>query len=90
MMNDELMSNEMLPLPLERRRVTRASTSTPDHAVSNPAAKTHQLDRSFIHTASTCKVWNSLSDHVVGTISHMGLKSFKSRVHWFLLENGNS
>ena len=73
----------MRPLPLERRRVTRASTSTPDHAVSIPAAKTHQLDRCFIHTAS--KVWNSLPYHVVGTISHMGLKSFKSSVHRFPL-----
>ena len=71
--------NEMLPLPLERRRVTRASTSASHHAVSIPAAKTYQLDRSFIHTAS--KVWNSLPDHVVGTISQMGLESFKSRVH---------
>ena len=43
---------------------------------------------SFIHTAS--KVWNSLPDHVVGTISHMGLESFESSVHRFLLENGNS
>ena len=77
---------EMLPPPLERRRVTRASTSTPDHAVSIPAAKTHQMDRSFIHTAS--RVWNSLPDSVVDTISCTGLKSFKSRVHRFLLENG--
>ena len=76
--------NEMLPLPLETKRVTIGPvySSTPDHAVSIPAARTHQLDRSFIHTAST--VWNSLPDHVVGTISYMGLKSCKNRVHRFL------
>ena len=79
--------NEMLLLPLERRRVTRASTSTPDHAVSIPAAKTHQLDRSFIHTAS--RIWNSLPDHVVGTISYMGLQFYAVCI-MFLLENGNS
>ena len=38
-------------------------TSTPDHAVSIPAVKTHQLDRSFIHTAS--KVWNSLPEQTM-------------------------
>ena len=78
--------NGMLPPPLERRRVTRASTSTPDHAVSLPTAKTHQLDRSFIDTAS--RVWNSLPDHVVGTPSCTGLNSFKRRAHRFLLANG--
>ena len=73
MMIDELR-NEMLPLPLERRHVNMASTSTPDHAVSIPVAKTHHLDRSFIHTAS--KVWNSLPDHAAGTISHYGAQLF--------------
>ena len=65
------VKKEEAPSAQERKCVTRASTSTPDNAVSIPAAKTHQLDRSFIHTAS--KVWNSLPDHVVETISHMGL-----------------
>ena len=65
-----------LSLSLERRLVTRASTSTPNYAVSIPAAKTHQIDRSFIHTAT--KVWYSLPDNVVGTISSTGLKSFKA------------
>ena len=78
--------NGMLPPPLERRRVTRASTSTRDHAVSLPTAKTHQLDRSFIHTAS--RVWNSLPYHVVGTLSCTGLNSFKRCAHRFLLANG--
>ena len=59
------------------------------HVVSIPAAKTHQLDRSFIHTAS--KVWNSLSQTMLlETISHIGLKSFKRCVHRIILENGNS
>ena len=80
--------NGMLPPPLERRRVTRASISTPDHAVPLPTANTHQFDRSFIHTAS--RIWNSLPDHVVGTPSCIGLYSFKRRAHRFLLTNGIS
>ena len=39
--------NEFCPLPLERRRVTRASTSTPDHAGSIPAAKNSSAGQKF-------------------------------------------
>ena len=76
---------EMLPLPLERRFVTRANTSTPDHVVSIPAAETHQLDRSIIHTASKFGAVSQTNNNF-----SYGAQVFKSYVHMFLLENGNS
>ena len=74
---------DMLPPPMERRRVTRFSTSMPDHALTIPHARTHSLDRSFIHSA--VRVWNSLPEKVVGNISDTGLQAFKGRVHALLL-----
>ena len=74
----------MLPPPVVRRRVTRASTSLPDHAVTLPPSNTNQMDRTFIHTG--VRVWNSLPDNVVGRLSSSGLQSFKTRAHKFLVK----
>ena len=71
------------PPPLKRKRVTRSSTSMPDHALTVPDARTNSLDRSFVH--STVRIWNSLPDAVVGDLSVTGLNSFKGRAHEFLL-----
>ena len=73
----------MLPSKYVRRRNTRSSTSMPTHALSMPAAKTSTLDRSFLHSA--VRIWNSLPDAAVGTISVKGIQNFKCQVHQHLL-----
>ena len=75
----------LLPAPYVRRRATRSSVTLPDHALSLPAARTHCLDRSFIH--STIPLWNSLPDSVVAVITDDGIQAFKCRVHRHLLSN---
>ena len=73
----------LLHPPYIRRRTTRTSISMPDHALSLPAAKTHCLDRSFIHTA--VPLWNSLPDSVVGNFTEEGIQTFNCCVHAHLL-----
>ena len=73
----------LLPPPQKRIRVTRASTSMPDHALTVPDARTNSLDRGFIH--STVSIWNSLPDAIVSDISATGLNSLKGRANAFLL-----
>lgn len=73
----------LLPSQYIRRRNTRSSTFMPTHALSMPAAKTFTLDRSFLHSA--IRIWNSLPDAAVGTISIKGIQNFKCQVHKHLL-----
>ena len=73
----------MLPQPYTIRRATRASTSMPSHALSEPKSRTHSTGRSFIHAA--VNVWNRLPENIVGVINNNGVQSFKKRVHQNLL-----
>ena len=74
---------DMLPPPYVRRRTTRLCTAMPEHALSPPGSNTRTLDRTFLHTA--VRVWNSLPEHVVDSITDNGLQAFKRRVHRHLL-----
>ena len=69
----------LLPKPFLVRKATRSSLSMPCHALAVPVSRTISAGRTFIHTAA--RVWNGLSDKVVGDIYDNGAPSFKSRVH---------
>ena len=70
---------ELLPCPYTSGRTTRASSSMPNHALAMPHAKTSTLDRTFLHSA--IRIWNALSDTVVGKIKVASVQSFKQRVN---------
>ena len=75
----------LLPPAYQVRRSTRSSVSMPSHALEVPKSRTHFTGRSFTHVA--VGLWNSLPDYIVGAISDMGVQSFKSRTHKYLLQS---
>ena len=75
----------LLPPAYQVRRSTRSSVSMPSQALEIPKSRTHFTGRSFTHVA--VGLWNSLPDNIVGAISDMGVQSFKSRTHKYLLQS---
>ena len=73
----------LLPSPHVSHRLTRASVTMPDHALSLPSARTSRLDRSFLHSA--VRTWNGFPADTVGPISTKGIQAFKCRAHRYLL-----
>ena len=63
----------------ERQRATRSSTSMPALAHSTP----NTLERSFLHTA--IRIWNTLTETIVGEISTDRVQTFNSHVHEYPL-----
>ena len=75
---------ELVPPPFVRRRKTRLTSLTEQHAVHQARTRTLSFDRTFIVSGSS--QWNTLPSSVIGTIDTENLQPFKTRVNKYLLQ----